>query len=82
MGSGLNLSEQRQNSKIGDDEPPKYIGAGSYIAAQLLRGWLMGRGGQAAIGALLLHFYPMMLKRGFSASAMVAALTLIGPAQV
>jgi len=36
----------------------------------------------AAIGALLLHFYPMMLERGFSAPAVVAALTLIGPAQV
>lgn len=36
----------------------------------------------ASFSALLLHFYPMMLERGFSQYAVVAAMTLIGPAQV
>lgn len=35
-----------------------------------------------AMGALLLHFYPMLLERGFSEYAVVAAMSLIGPAQV
>ena len=36
----------------------------------------------AAMGALLLHFYPMLIERGFSEYAVVAAMGLIGPAQV
>lgn len=36
----------------------------------------------ASFSALLLHFYPMLLERGFSLYAVVAAMTLIGPAQV
>lgn len=36
----------------------------------------------ATFSALIFHFYPMMLERGFSTSAVVAAMTLIGPAQV
>jgi len=36
----------------------------------------------ASFSALLLHFYPMMLERGFSEYAVVAAMTIIGPAQV
>lgn len=34
------------------------------------------------MGALLLHFYPMLIERGFSEYAAVAAMGLIGPAQV
>lgn len=36
----------------------------------------------ASFSALLLHFYPMLLERGFSQYAVVAAMTIIGPAQV
>lgn len=36
----------------------------------------------ASFSALLLHFYPMLIERGFSTYAVVAAMTLIGPAQV
>ena len=36
----------------------------------------------ATFSALIYHFYPIMLERGFSAGAVVAAMTLIGPAQV
>jgi predicted MFS family arabinose efflux permease len=35
-----------------------------------------------ALGGLLLHFYPMLLERGFSEYAVVLAMGLIGPAQV
>lgn len=36
----------------------------------------------ASFSALLLHFYPMLLERGFNEYAVVGAMTLIGPAQV
>jgi predicted MFS family arabinose efflux permease len=36
----------------------------------------------ASFSALLLHFYPMLLERGFGEYAVVVAMTLIGPAQV
>lgn len=36
----------------------------------------------ASFSALLLHFYPMLLERGFSEYDVVAAMTIIGPAQV
>lgn len=36
----------------------------------------------ASFSALLLHFYPMLIERGFSEYAVVAAMTIIGPAQV
>ncbi|QQR40095.1 MFS transporter [Devosia rhizoryzae] len=36
----------------------------------------------ATFSTLLLHFYPMMIERGFSEHAVVAAMSLIGPAQV
>lgn len=36
----------------------------------------------ASFSALLLHFYTMLLERGFSEYAVVAAMTIIGPAQV
>ncbi len=36
----------------------------------------------ASFSALLLHFYPMLLERGFNEYAVVAAMTIIGPAQV
>lgn len=35
-----------------------------------------------SMGALLLHFYPILLERGFSEYAAVAAISLIGPSQV
>ncbi|MEO6012069.1 MAG: MFS transporter [Devosia sp.] len=36
----------------------------------------------ATFGAFIFHFYPMMLERGFDASGVVAAMAIIGPAQV
>jgi predicted MFS family arabinose efflux permease len=36
----------------------------------------------ASFSMLLLHFYPIMLERGFNQYTVVAAMTLIGPAQV
>ena len=36
----------------------------------------------ASFSMLLLHFYPIMLERGFSQYTVVAAMTMIGPAQV
>ena len=36
----------------------------------------------AGFSALVLHFYPMMLERGFGEYAVVASMTVIGPAQV
>jgi predicted MFS family arabinose efflux permease len=36
----------------------------------------------ASFSMLLLHFYPIMLERGFNEYMVVAAMTIIGPAQV
>ncbi len=36
----------------------------------------------ATFGAFIFHFYPMMLERGFDAAGVVAAMAIIGPAQV
>lgn len=36
----------------------------------------------ASFSALLMHFYPMLVERGFSQHMVVAAMALIGPAQV
>jgi predicted MFS family arabinose efflux permease len=36
----------------------------------------------ASFSALLLHFYPIMLERGFTEAGVVAAMSIIGPSQV
>lgn len=36
----------------------------------------------ATFATFIFHFYPMMLERGFDAAGVVAAMTIIGPAQV
>lgn len=36
----------------------------------------------ATFATFIFHFYPMMLERGFDATAVVGAMTIIGPAQV